>query len=127
MIKMTEPDLNTFAGRAIRRGLLLCVAVAVVFYALGQVSWAKGLALGGLGSGANFWLMALLLPKVVDPKDRASWMGMASWVVRYGVMALALGVCVAFPGQFSFLACAAGLFSVQGGLLLERLRPGRKE
>ena len=116
---MSETDFNSYAGKAIRRGLILCMSVALVLYALGEPAWAKGLALGGLGSALNIGVMALLLPKAVDPLQRASWMGVASLAARYGIMALALGVCVLYPGRFAFLACAAGLFSVQLGLVLE--------
>jgi hypothetical protein len=126
MRTMTEPDIGRFINRVIKRGLFLTLAVAVLFLIMGRDTWAKGVVLGGLASAANFYLMAALLPRIFGPRGRAERLSLFSWLIRFVVMGAALALAHYFPGMFSFLACAAGLFAVQAVLVLEQLWASRK-
>lgn len=109
-----------------RKALILTLAASLLLVALGQGAWAKGLALGGLVSAANFALMAWLLPRSLGAgRRRAEGWSLVSLALRFLLMAGALGLSLSWPGELSAAACAAGLFMVQITLLLDRLTPAR--
>ena len=89
--------------------------------ALGQPAWAKGLVLGGLASAANFFLMALWLPRSVGVRrGRAEGFSLLSILIRFSVMGAALAAALYFLPRAAAGACAAGLFMVQFTLIAER-------
>ena len=123
---MGEANPQAIVPATLRKTLLLTLVLGLAALALGQGSWARGLAVGGLASAANFFLMAWLLPRAVGAsRRRAEGWSLASLALRLGLMAAALGLALHWPGQMAPGACAAGLFMVQITLLLERLFHGR--
>jgi ATP synthase I chain len=115
-----------FVKQVITRALLFTVGFSLVLALAGQAAWARGLALGGLASAANFWLMAWLLPRALDPaRRRGQAFTLASVVLRFALMGGALAVALSLPQRAAPLAAAAGLFMVQITLLSDRLLGGR--
>ncbi len=93
----------------------------MLLLALGQASWAKGLALGGLASAVNFALMAVFLPKAVGRgRGRAEAFSFFSLIIRFAVMGAALALALYYRPAVAVGACAAGLFMVQFTLVAER-------
>ena len=125
VIKTNGPS-GVFVRQVITRALLFAVGGALILTVAGQASWARGLALGGLASAANFLVMAWLLPRALDPAQRRGQaFTVASVVVRFGLMAVALAVALSMPQRVAPLAAAAGLFTVQFTLLSDRFLGGR--
>ena len=115
-----EAGCDAFVKGIVKKTLWLTLAGALLLLALGQTAHAKGLALGGLASAANFVFMALWLPKVLGRKRGLSEaLSLLSIVLRFGLMGSALALCLYFPSQFSAAACAVGLFAVQFCLFLD--------
>jgi len=113
---------EAMAGALIKKALLITVGMALLFVALGNASWARGVILGGLASAANFYLMAMLLPRALgQSRRRAEGFSLFSLVARFGLMALALGLALTHPNKFAVGACAGGLFAVQVTIFLDRL------
>ncbi len=108
------------------RALLFTLGGALILLVLGHPDWAKGLALGGLASAANFLIMSWLLPKALDPsRGKTQGFTLVSLALRFGVMAGALGLALADPARIAIAPCALGLFMVQITLLSDRLMGGR--
>ncbi|MBU1273747.1 MAG: ATP synthase subunit I [Proteobacteria bacterium] len=115
-----------FVRQVITRALLFALGGALILTLAGQAAWARGLALGGLASAANFLAMAWLLPRALDPAQRRGQaFTVASVALRFGLMAAALAVALSMPQRVAPLAAAAGLFSVQFTLMSDRLLGGR--
>jgi len=120
-MRASEP--GAFVKATLRRALYYTVGASLLLLAAGEPAWAKGLALGGLASAANFLLMALLLPRVLRQEGRRGAEGMSflSVVIRFGLMGLALYVAAVHPQSLSLGACAAGLFAVQATIISDRI------
>jgi ATP synthase I subunit len=115
-----------FIRQVIVRALLFTLGGALVLLVLGHPAWAKGLALGGLASAANFLLMSWLLPKALDPgRGKTQGLTLVSVALRFAVMALALGLALSNPQRIAIAPCALGLFMVQITLLSDRFMGGR--
>lgn len=63
-----EASCDAFIKGIIKKTLWFTLAAALLLLLLGQTAHAKGLALGGLASAANFLFMALWLPRVLGRK-----------------------------------------------------------
>lgn len=123
---MSADNPDRYATAMIRGGLFLTLAAALILMALGHAALAKGAALGGLASAANFFLMARLMRRALTPsRKRAEAFSVLSLIIRFGVMAAALALCLLYPRKLSVFACMAGLFSVQICVIAERLFGGR--
>ncbi len=115
-------DIAPLVRLVVRRSLGLTLAAAAVLYLWGNASWARGMALGGLVSAANFALMAFLLPRAIGPsRRRAEGWSLLSLSVRLGLMAAALLLANLFPKHLALIPCALGLFTVQASILGGRL------
>ena len=125
VIKTNGPS-GVFVRQVITRALLFALGGALILTLAGQSGWARGLALGGLASAANFLVMAWLLPRALDPAQRRGQaFTVASVVLRFGLMAVALALALSMPQRVAPLAAAAGLFTVQFTLMSDRLLGGR--
>lgn len=125
-VSKTEGPSNLFVRQVITRALLFAVGGALILTLVGQSGWARGLALGGLASAANFLVMSWMLPRALDPAQRRGQaFTVISVVVRFGLMAVALAVALSMPQRVTPLAAAAGLFTVQFTLLSDRFLGGR--
>lgn len=112
--RVMSGDTADFAKSIIRQALLLTMAAVISLWIMGNLVWARGLALGSLASAANFALMAWLLPKILNPsRGRAQMLSLGGLSLRFAVMAAALGLALAKPDFMAPLATAVGLFSVQ--------------
>ena len=116
-----EAEYRRFVKDRCRWALLLALAAALVLVLSGYRPAARGVALGGLFSVLNFLVMARTLG---GRMARSGWSGRSFgfiWILgRLGIMALPL--IVAFKtAYFDFAATAAGLFAVQGTLLVQPL------
>ncbi|MFH1057862.1 MAG: ATP synthase subunit I [Pseudomonadota bacterium] len=119
---MAEDSPRQLVIAVSRKALLMTLAASLILVAVGRAPWAKGLALGGLVSVANFALMAWLLPRSLGAgRRKAEGWSLASLALRFLLMAGALGLSLSWPKELSAAACAAGLFMVQITLLLDRL------
>lgn len=116
----SEPD--TFVRSLIKRTLFMVLGAALLLLVLGQPAWAKGLAIGGVASAANLFLMALMLPRVLGRKrGAAEGMSFLSIVIRFAVMGAALALAITSQGKVSVAATAVALFSVQIVMIAERV------
>jgi hypothetical protein len=111
------------AKRLARRSLFLLLIAALLLVGLGWPAWAKGLVLGGLASAANLVVMAWLLPRAVGrSRGRAQAASLGSIGLRFGLMGAALAIALMNPAEISWIAAAAGLFTVQITIFLDRWR-----
>jgi hypothetical protein len=116
----SEPDI--FVRSLIKRTLVLVLGAALLLLFLGQPNWAKGLAIGGVASAANLFLMALMLPRVLGRKrGAAEGMSFLSIMIRFAVMGGALALALSSQGKVSVAATAVALFSVQLVMIAERV------
>lgn len=116
----SEPD--TFVRSLIKRTLFLVLGAALLLLLAGQPAWAKGLAIGGVASAANLFLMALMLPRVLGRKrGAAEGMSFLSITIRFAVMGGALALALSSQGKVSVAATAVALFSVQIVMIAERV------
>ena len=119
---MANSDPVAFAKSVLKRSLFAVVGAALLLFALGEGPWAKGLALGGLASAANFYLMAMMLPRALsEGRARAQGMSLFSILIRFAVMGGALGLAIYRQDTVSVGWCAAGLFAVQLTIIGERI------
>ena len=119
---MANSDPVAFAKSVLKRSLFAVVGAALLLFALGQGPWAKGLALGGLASAANFYLMALMLPRALsEGRGRAQGMSLFSIVIRFALMGGALGLAIFRQESVSVGFCALGLFAVLLTIIAERV------
>lgn len=129
VMNQTSPSghpLGGFLRPVLLRSLLFTLGGALLLVALGQGAWARGLALGGLASAANFLLMSWLLPRVLDPaRGRSQGLSLLSLALRFGLLAGALGLALSAPQRVAVAPTALGLFMVQITLLTDRLLGGR--
>ena len=114
-------EYRRFVKERIRLALLLTLAAALILILSGYKPAARGAALGGLFSVANFIIMSRTL---AGRMARTGWSGRSFgflWILaRLGLMALPL--ILAFRTDYlDIAATAAGLFAVQAALLLEPL------
>lgn len=119
---MTLPiEVSRYVRLVLQRSLLLVLLVSVFCLVIGEWPWAKGLALGGVASAVNLFLMALFLPRLIGRRrGAAEGMSLLSLLVRFSVMGLALAVSLLSGGEVSVFATAAGLLSVQVVILGSR-------
>jgi len=111
-----------FVRGIIKRSLAVTVAAAVLLGLIGGWHWGRGLGLGGLASVVNFWLMAGFLPRTLNPsRGKAEVLSLLSILVRFSVMAAAMGVALIFPQRFSIALTIVGLFMVQITLISGRV------
>lgn len=118
----TGESTARYVRAVLGRALLVTLVAALAFYVAGGQLWARGLALGGLASAANFVALAWFTPRAL--LGGRGW-GVGSLALRFGLMAAALAVALTHPDRFSPWATAAGLFVVQVTLLLEHVIGGR--
>ena len=122
-----EVSCDAFVKGIIKKTLWFTLGGALLLLILGQSAHAKGLAMGGLASAANFFLMALWLPRALGRRRAVSEaLSLLSVIPRFGIMGGALGLCLYFRSQFSVAACAVGLFAVQFSLFLDNYWRGRR-
>ena len=101
--------------------LVAAIAIAVVFIVFGQKPIAKGLILGTLFSIINFMVMAQTLPKRLGRNKRATfWVGFGGIWFRYVLMGIPIVIAIKIA-TLNFFATAAGLFMVQGVILLHHV------
>ena len=113
---------SAFVRTHLTRSLLLTLLGALILMVLGHAAWAKGLALGGLTSAANFFIMAWLLPRALTPQGRkAQAWSLVSVTSRFGLMAVVVGLALSWPRSLSLPWCLVGLFTVQITLIIGRL------
>ncbi|MGD8562508.1 MAG: ATP synthase subunit I [Desulfarculaceae bacterium] len=118
----TEEGLEALVKSTLRVSLAITLAISLALLGLGLTTWAKGLALGGIASALNFFLMARLLPRSIDPRRRrAEGFSLLSIALRFSVMGAALALALVFPRQIAVAACALGLFMVQFCLVFNQL------
>jgi len=127
-------EYRRFVKERCRWALWLTLAAAVVLVLSGHKAAARGVALGGLFSTVNFFIMSQTL---TGRMARTGWSGKSFgfiWIlIRLGIMALPL-VAAFRMAYFNIVATAAGLFAIQAALLLQPLisriprprMPGRK-
>lgn len=119
---MRDSGPDTFVRSLIKRTLFLVLGAALLLLLAGQAPWAKGLAIGGVASAANLFLMALMLPRVLGRKrGAAEGMSFLSIVIRFAVMGGALALALTSGGKVSVAATAVALFSVQIVMIAERV------
>jgi uncharacterized membrane protein len=68
---MRDSGPDVFVKALIKRTLFVVLGAALLLVALGYPAWAKGLAIGGVASAANLFLMALMLPRALGRKRGA--------------------------------------------------------
>ena len=123
---MDSQTTDVLVKTVIRRSLLFTLGVACVLLLVANGPLAKGAALGGLLSALNFYLMAALLPRAINPnRRRAEAFSMFSLLARFALMGGALAACLKFPGFLAVESCAPALFTVQICLIADRLLGGR--
>lgn len=116
----SEPDV--FVKALIKRTLFVVLGASLLLVVLGYPAWAKGLAIGGVASAANLFIMALMLPRVLGRKrGAAEGMSFLSIVIRFAVMGGALALALSSQGKVSVAATAVALFSVQLVMIAERV------
>jgi hypothetical protein len=116
----SAPDI--FVKSLIKRTLFVVLGTALLLMVLGYTAWAKGLAIGGVASAANLFLMALMLPRALGRKrGAAEGMSFLSIVIRFAVMGGALALALTSNGKVSVAAAAVALFSVQLVMIAERV------
>ncbi|KMY68893.1 hypothetical protein AAU61_04770 [Desulfocarbo indianensis] len=120
----SEPDV--FVRTLIKHTLFWVLGVSLLLLVLGQSAWAKGLALGGVASAANLFLMAMMLPRVLGRRrGAAEGMSFLSITVRFALMGGALALAIKSGDKVSVAATAVALFSVQLVMIAERAFMGR--
>ena len=119
---MRDSTPDAYVKTLIKRTLFVVLGAALLLLAVGQPAWAKGLAIGGVASAANIFLMALMLPRALGRRrGAAEGMSFLSIVVRFAVMGGALALALTSRGEVSVAATAVALFSVQLVMIAERV------
>jgi hypothetical protein len=119
---MRDSGPDVFVKALIKRTLFVVLGAALLLVALGYPAWAKGLAIGGVASAANLFLMALMLPRALGRKrGAAEGMSFLSIAIRFSVMGGALALALTSQGKVSVAATAVALFSVQMFMIAERV------
>jgi len=110
-------EIRQVRNRYSSRALIVAIALALIFIALGEKSIAKGLILGTLFSILNFVAMAYMLPARLGKSERRTfWAGMGGIWIRFALMGVPIFLALEMP-ELNFIATAAGLFMVQGVIL----------
>lgn len=120
-------DYRLFVRRKIQRALWLILPGAVVLLIAGYKPEARGLALGGLFSVLNFYVLARVVGERLNrPGVKGRLFGVAWYVIRLVLLAGPLYLA-AVSDYVALVTTAAGLFAIQISLLLEPLfaRMGR--
>ena len=93
--------------------LASALVVAAVLLVLGERALAKGLVLGTCFSILNFLLLGRSIPMVLGHgRRKASMIGLASVLTRFGLLAVPLIIAVQ-SASFHFAAVVVGIFAVQ--------------
>ena len=113
------------------RALAIAVVFGLLLVLLGQKTLAKGLVLGSLFSVFNFILMGQVLPLLLAPSRRRSFLiSFGSILGRYFLLAIPLLIAVKMT-DFDFWATALGIFMVQivivGEHVFRLIFPGRMQ
>ncbi len=114
-------ELRRFRASVIRQSLWLTLGAALVLMLVGEGRWARGVALGGLASVCNFWIMGGLLPRSVGPQGPSRGWSLASLMGRFILMAAALALAMIFESRVAVGGCIAGLFAVQLTLMTRQV------
>ena len=103
------------------RALATAVVLGLLLVLLGQKALAKGLVLGTLFSVLNFVLMGQILPLLMAPARRRSFLiSLGSIMFRYILLAIPLLIAVKMT-DFNFLTTVLGIFMVQILIMGEHL------
>ena len=103
------------------RSLAIAVVLGLLLVLLGQKPLAKGLVLGTLFSVFNFVLMGQILPLLLAPSQRRSFViSFGSILFRYLLLAIPLLIAVKMT-DFDFLATVLGIFMVPIVIMGEHL------
>lgn len=103
------------------RALATAVVLGLLLVLLGQKPLAKGLVLGTLFSVFNFVLMGQILPILLAPSRRRSFLiSFGSILFRYFLLAVPLLIAVKMT-DFDFLATTLGIFMVPIVIMGEHL------
>lgn len=111
-------QVNEVQKKYCSRAIFLAITIALVLLLTGTKPAARGLILGTLFSILNFILIARSLPLQLEKGRRGTFLVcFGSIGMRYSLMALPI-IFAARSERFSLIATAAGLFMVQGVILL---------
>ena len=103
------------------QALIAAIVIAIVFIALDQKPIAKGLIMGTLFSILNFVAMAHTLPmRLGKEKRKTFWVGFGGIWLRYLLMGVPIFLSIKLD-TFNFFATAAGLFMVQGVIIVHHV------
>jgi len=114
-------EFQRFQKTITTQAVTVAIVAALVCVGLGVKPMAKGILLGTVFSVLNFILMALCLPMRLNRGPRKVFLlCLGSLWGRFALMAAPLVVALKFE-SFEFFATAAGLFMVQGVLLIRHV------
>jgi len=103
------------------RAMAAAIVLALGLILAGFKPQAKGLVLGTLFSVVNFVILGQTLPwRLGQSKRRATMAALASMAIRLALMAIPLAVAMQW-GQVDVIAVVAGLFMVQGVILVDHV------
>lgn len=111
-------DFHQFQKEITSHAVMAAIVIALVCFGFGMKPVAKGVLLGTVFSVINLILMAISLPmRLHKERRRVLLVCLGSLWVRYALMAVPL-VLALKSATYEFFATAAGLFMVQGVLLV---------
>lgn len=111
-------EITQIRNKYCSQALISAIVIAAVCIVIGQKPIAKGLILGTLFSILNFIAMAYTLPmRLGHAKRKTFWVGFGGIWFRYLLMGIPILIAIRWSAV-NFFATAAGLFMVQGVILV---------
>jgi hypothetical protein len=103
------------------RALAAAIVIALIFLFAGAKPIARGLILGTLFSVLNFVLIAHSLPMQINKGQRKTFLTCIGGIgCRYLLLSIPLFIAARME-NFDFFATAAGIFMVQGVLIVHHI------